>query len=143
VTPLRTTFAVLLVAAAVLLAAGCTGQNREYRGNLCGGGFEVYEFPEGIIPNGTSIVLTEKDFSDFPKLGAVIRGEKRTKASCSRISDRYPFCIGGAGFECNEESLVGNYEDHGSEPGDIAGLHVKKYLIYEGKSYYLKIVITA
>jgi len=113
-----------------------------HEGGLCGGGFEVYEFFDDRVPNGTAILLTEKDFNDFPQLGAVIRGGQRTKATCSLLSDRYAFCIGGGAFGCREEILVGKYRDQGSE-GLISGSGVTKYLVYNGKYYYLRITAIA
>ena len=94
-----------------------------HEGGLCGGEFEVYEL-DYQVPHGNPIVLREKDFTDFPELGAVIRGGKNTKATCDTYNvNRYRSCVGGGNFRCNEGGLVHKYET---------------VLFYDGKYYELR-----
>jgi hypothetical protein len=111
---------------------------------LCGGEFEAYEFAENITPNGTRITLTEKDFVDFPELGAVIRGGKNTKATCSIHEKRYPFCIGGGTFRCEENRILSKYADpNPTSKTTIFGGGITKYVSYGGKSYYVQYTLLA
>ncbi|WP_292346664.1 MULTISPECIES: hypothetical protein [unclassified Methanoregula] len=92
---------------------------------LCGGKFEVYEIANWMPKNiSTADILTEKDFSEFPELDAVMNGGKNTKATCEKYDGyMYPSCIGGGKFSCEEGRLVAKYET---------------ILFYNGKYYELR-----
>jgi len=107
---------------------------------LCGGGFEAYTFADNVTPQGTAIVLTEKDFREFPEISAVIRGEKNMTATCDRSNDRYPYCIGAGRFSCEEACTIGRYIDVTDWRNTTRfGSGITRYVTYDGKNYYLQI----
>jgi hypothetical protein len=127
----RIAVTVCIVMVAVLLVAGC------FRENLCGGKFVVYELAEYLTPGENIVHLTEKDFAELPELGEVMRGEKRTNATCRQYYDVYGHCIGGSYFPCKDHVILGKYLDNNENAS--TNLSLKKLLEYKGKYYYLEI----
>jgi hypothetical protein len=119
------------VIVAGLLIAGC------FRGNICGGSFEVYELAEYLTLGENVIHLTEKDFANLPELSEVMRGEKRTNAACRQYNDIYGHFIGGSYFDCNDEALLGKYLTQRNDT--TMSLKAEKFLEYDGKYYYMRI----
>jgi hypothetical protein len=127
--PICAAFALVLVMVALLLAAGCL------RPQLCGGKFEVYELEDYIKPGENVVHFTEQDFRDNPDLDEVMRGVKRTNATCSEYYDLYGHCIGGSNFECGGKVRLLKY----LTMNESATQMDEKFLEYGGKYYYMKI----
>jgi hypothetical protein len=115
----------------LLLVAGCL------RPQLCGGKFEVYELEDYIRPGENVVHLTEKDFAELPELGAVMRGDKRTIATCKTSDNILGHCIGGSNFQCGDQMTLLKYLDRTENA--IMNLKLKKFLEYDGKYYFMEI----
>jgi hypothetical protein len=127
--PLYIAFSIMLVIVALLLAAGCL------RPQLCGGKFEVYELEDYIRPGENVVHLTEQDFRDNPDLNEVMRGVKRTNATCDEYYYMFGHCIGGSYFECGGKVRLLKY----FTLNESATQKDQKFLEYGGKYYFMRI----
>jgi hypothetical protein len=122
--------ALLLVITAVLLAAGYASH---YGNGLCGGKFEVYELADFLKPGNNVVHLTEQDFKENPELDEVLKGVKRTNATCDREYENPGRCIGGSWYKCGGKVRLIKYDMKNMTPD----FNDNRILEYNGKSYSL------
>jgi hypothetical protein len=125
--PVYAAVALVLVMVAVLLAAGC------FRPNLCGGKFEVFELADFLKPGDNVVHLTEQDFKENPELDEVLRGAKRTNATCDREYYNSGRCIGGSWYKCGGKVRLIKYDMTNKTPD----FNDNRILEYNGKYYSL------
>jgi hypothetical protein len=128
--PVYAAVALVLVMVAVQLAAGCASH---YGNGLCGGKFEVYELADFLKPGDNVVHLTEQDFKENPELDEVLRGAKRTNATCDREYYNSGRCIGGSYYKCGGKVRLIKYDMTNKTPD----FNDNRILEYNGKYYSL------
>jgi len=126
----------LVLLLAMAMVAGCVSYPRN---GLCGGEFEVYGLADFQKPDDNVVHLTEQDFKENPELDEVLRGAKRTNATCYNKYFGFRPCIGGSWYECGGKARLIKYSASNKTP-DFKN---DRILEYGGKFYYLEFTIVA